>query len=101
MTMALFPQPEPNTYNTLKIEFEETGQFSSLFLDYIGGSKRVQPYYHLFPSIENFEAQLKNRKFSDEKRKNLNLALKNQHEGFKTSAALEKNLSSLLDKNTF
>jgi bacillithiol biosynthesis cysteine-adding enzyme BshC len=101
MIMALFPQPEPNTYNTVKIDFEETGQFSSLFLDYIGGNKRVQPFYHLFPSIENFEKQLKNKKFSDEKRKNLNLALTKQHEGFKTSAALAKNLSFLLEKNTF
>jgi bacillithiol synthase len=96
-------QSELNTYpvKIKKIDFEETGQFSSLFLDYIKGNKKVQQFYNLYPSLENFETQFKNRKFSDDKRKNLHIALSKQYECFKISPALEKNISSLLNKNTF
>jgi bacillithiol biosynthesis cysteine-adding enzyme BshC len=99
--MASFLQSELKAYNTVKLGYEETAQFSSLFLDYIKGHSNVQPFYDLLPSLENFKIQLKNKNFSDEKRKNLCTALTRQYEGFKMSPSVQNNISSLLNKNTF
>jgi bacillithiol biosynthesis cysteine-adding enzyme BshC len=97
------PEPDLNTYQNKihKISFQETGQFSTLFLDYIKGDQNVKRFFNLYPTLDNFEVQFKNKKFSDQKRKNLHLALKQQYLCFNVSPGLEKNISSLLNKNTF
>jgi bacillithiol biosynthesis cysteine-adding enzyme BshC len=85
--------------NLTQIPFEDTHQFSPLFLDYIHNVPHIQSFFHHYPSIENFEAQLKEKQFSQSQRAVLVEALDKQY------ASIEKQpnsiIQSLLEPNTF
>ncbi|WP_200975499.1 bacillithiol biosynthesis cysteine-adding enzyme BshC [Echinicola sp. 20G] len=83
------------------IEPECTGQFSPLFIDYIQKKTDLKPFYHQYPSLENFKAVIEKRNFGKDKRKVLKEALHQQYEGFELSEATTKNLDSLEEANTF
>jgi len=73
-----------------------TGQFSSLFLDYINQKENLKPFYNLYPSIDNFEKALENRKFPQQNREILVRVLESQY----TSAGLESPSIPLLGNDT-
>ncbi|WP_128545547.1 bacillithiol biosynthesis cysteine-adding enzyme BshC [Larkinella soli] len=56
-----------------------TGQFSSLFLDYISQQDTLRPFYNRFPTLEAFAEQAKERSFDDEKRQTLVRVLERQY----------------------
>ncbi len=86
---------------TICIDFEETNRFEAIFLDYIKQHASLQPFYNLFPSIENFEQQisLKKAQFSNESRKNLHKALSQQYK--KNTKKPQLTIDLLLNENTF
>ena len=73
-----------------------TGQFSSLFLDYINQKENLKPFYNLYPSIDNFKKALENRKFPQQNREILVRVLESQY----TSAGLESPSIPLLGNDT-
>ncbi|MGB0950024.1 MAG: bacillithiol biosynthesis cysteine-adding enzyme BshC, partial [Marinirhabdus sp.] len=85
------------------IAYAKTGYFSKIVCDYLEGGKALRPFYGRFPELENFKKQLeeKQRSFSQRYRDILVKSLKNQYGGTTIAAPTEKNIQSLLNKNTF
>ena len=85
------------------IPYLETGVFSSLILDYLAEKKEVKPFYHRFPQIEQFEAQIQEKQhhYSQSTRQILHKALVNQNSDLELSEVSQKNLTALKDSNTF
>jgi len=86
-----------------KIPLASTKSFSFFFLDYISNNEKLQPFYNRFPSIENFEAQLKEKSasFSDDNRSVLVDVLTQQYKDQKISKAVGSNIERLSNTNTF
>ena len=74
-----------------------TGQFSSLFLDYITKKDSLAPFYNRFPELPAFQEQLKDKTFDESKRQILVDALERQYE----SIANKPDFSLLRQPNTF
>lgn len=76
----------------------QTGQFPTLFLDYISRKDSLRPFYNRFPTPEAFAGQLADRQaFSSETRQVLVNTLERQYAGI----AKKPDLSVLLQPNTF
>ncbi len=80
-----------------QISFEQTQSFPTLFLDYINEKSSLKPFYSTFPTIENFEILIKNRRFSAGNRQILVETLKKQYQGFQQ----KPDFDILLNENTF
>jgi bacillithiol biosynthesis cysteine-adding enzyme BshC len=87
--------------NTQLFDFAQTGAFSALFLDYIQGQPKLQDFYGLKPSIENFAAQIEQKKnsYSSEFRQVLFQTIQNQYQSINLPAP--QNLELILQENTF
>lgn len=85
------------------LPFEDTGAFSSFFLDYVNQKKVLENFYSRYPSAENFADQIKQKEgtFSDESRKVLREVLEQQYAGLELTDAVKNNITSLSDKKTF
>ena len=86
---------------TEKITFKNTGYFSSLICDYMAQSKDVKDFYGLFPELENFKTQLKNKSFSQHHRDTLVSVLDKQYKDVDASANTLKHIDLLKKENTF
>ena len=86
-----------------KVSLAETRAFSPFFIDYIQQKNTLQPFYHRFPSIDNFRDQIKEKEasFSADHRAALVSVVKKQYENIQLSAEVEKSIVSLQSKNTF
>jgi len=87
--------------NLHQISFEETGRFSSTFLDYINNKETLKPFYNQAPKIESFESILANRNFDDGKRPVLVDASKKQYANTKLTKEVESNIQLLEENTTF
>lgn len=74
-----------------------TGQFSSLFLDYLQPKDTLTPFYNRFPESSAFRKQLEERSFEADKRSILVNTLDQQYR----SIANKPDLSVLLQPNTY
>lgn len=85
------------------ISFQNSGYFTPLVVDYLDQKRELQQLYHRFPSVENFEKQMEEKQshFSESNRKVLVSTLEKQYASVTSSAATRRNISSLLDQNTF
>lgn len=85
------------------LPYSKTGYFSSIVTDYLSEKKNIQPFYSFFPKQENFlkQLQLKKPSFTKENREVLVQQLQAQYKGIKMTAAVEKNMASLLKDTTF
>ena len=86
-----------------QIPYKETGYFSKIMLDYLEEKESIKPFYHRFPSIENFEAQIqeKSGSFPLENRKVLVSALEHQYQNIDVSTLTQQNINDLVLPNTF
>ena len=85
------------------IPYKNTGYFSSLMVDYLAEKESLAPFYHRFPMIDNFKAQLaeKSRSFKKENRKVLVASLNKQYQDFDISEATKSNINSLLSEHSY
>ena len=74
-----------------------TGQFSSLFLDYLDQKDSLRPFYNRFPTLSAFQDQISERTFDPQKRDVLVEALQRQYQ----SIPDKPDVSALLQPNTF
>ena len=78
--------------NLHQVEFEETGRFSSIFLDYIHNNKSLQPFYNQPPEIRSFEKIINQRNFDESKRIALVNTLEKQYDGIEISQEVSDNI---------
>ncbi len=85
------------------IPFRNTNYFSSLICDYLDEKEHLRPFYHRFPTLENFKSQIeeKQRSFHDESRSTLVKSLMKQYGGLSISSATLTNIDLLKETNTF
>lgn len=62
-----------------KIKLAETGQFSKMFLDYIGGSATLHHFYSYEPQIESFQQAIDDKAKEPTNRLLLATVLKEQY----------------------
>ncbi|MCH9659779.1 MAG: bacillithiol biosynthesis cysteine-adding enzyme BshC, partial [Bacteroidetes bacterium] len=88
---------------TKRFPYSDTGYFSKLMCDYLAREKTTESFYHQFPSIENFKAQLseKGASFSNSMRSVLVKQLNEQYMGMSISEATQNNIDALSSKDTF
>jgi len=84
-----------------KVDFKDTRQFSTLFLDYINGSDQLNEFYGNPPTQEGFEQQIKDKSLSQESRNILSDILTGQYEGLEISDRALDNISLLKEQNTY
>jgi bacillithiol biosynthesis cysteine-adding enzyme BshC len=86
------------------ISYAGTGSFSSLLTDYLAQKPELAPFYHRFPTLENFAAQIEEKKasYTPEARKRLVEALRRQY-GYapEPEPGIEASLLLLAEPTTF
>jgi len=92
------------------ISYQNSGYFSPMMNDYLDQKNNLQLLYNRFPSLENFEAQIIEKKinFNDngkfngyEKREILVSVLEKQYALLNTSGKTQNNIKLLNNSNTF
>ncbi len=83
------------------VEPECTGQFSTLFLDYLRQESQLQPFYQRYPTLENFEKGIHARIFGQEKRGLLADTFANQYNDMPLREKVEANIKALRHPTTF
>jgi bacillithiol biosynthesis cysteine-adding enzyme BshC len=84
-----------------KIELDEAHCFSGMFLDYIKGNESLKPFYENLPHIDQFESQIEQKSFSQEKRDTLVEVLSKQYKSFEISGAVSRNIDLLKENNSY
>lgn len=89
--------------SSIHFSYRETGYFSSLICDLIESSPHLSEFINRSPSLENFAAQIEEKKasYSPENRATLVTALRQQYQDIALSKSVEKNLKLLEEDNTF
>ncbi|MGL2963628.1 bacillithiol biosynthesis cysteine-adding enzyme BshC [Flavobacterium sp. RSB2_4_14] len=85
------------------ISYQKSGYFTKLMIDYLDKKPELNALYNRFPSIENFEGQIKEKEtnFPLENRSTLVTALTKQYQAFEISEATKGNIALLKDAKTF
>lgn len=90
------------------ISYQNSGYFSKLIVDYLNENPELQSLYHRFPKIENFKAQIEEKKSNFNSNDNLNNkrttlvnALEKQYSNFEISEVAKQNVKLLNDSKTF
>ncbi|MBP2830615.1 bacillithiol biosynthesis cysteine-adding enzyme BshC [Aquimarina sp. U1-2] len=85
------------------IPFRDTNYFSSLICNYLDQTSDLQPFYHRFPSIENFKDQIKEKQytFPPKHREVLVKSLQHQYRNIGCTQATKENLKYLEEQTTF
>lgn len=83
------------------ISFEDTKQFSKLFLDYINGESKLRSFYAYTPEIDSFKQAIEDKSKENTNRQLLVEVLKKQYSNISDSTTVTNNVNLLLDKNTF
>lgn len=85
------------------IPYKDTGYFSKLICDYLEENEAIKPFYNRFPSLENFEHQIEEKRkyFTKEKRHLLAKRIMHQYDTNYLSQATLSNVDLLKESNTF
>ncbi len=94
------------------ISYQNSGYFSPLMNDYLDQNINLQSLHNRFPNLENFEAQIKEKKFNfndnsndnfngSEKREILVSVLQRQYAKINTSETTLNNIQLLNNPDTF
>ena len=95
-------QTKPNM-PTDCIRYQNSGYFTSLIKDYLDQKSSLDSLYNRFPTVENFEAQIKEKgtNYNHDNRKILVHVLQKQYQNIRVSKATQLNISALGQSNTF
>lgn len=86
----------------LKIDYADTGAFSSLITDYLAQDSQLQAFYDRYPTEENFKQQIAAKApFPQEKREVLHQELTRQYASVDIHPEVKRNLELLWQPNTF
>ena len=86
-----------------EIKYNDTNQFSKLFVDYTEQKDNLKKLISEYPKIENFKKQIKvkSESFNHSIRPIIKTVIKNQYKGISLNNIQKKNLNSILNKNTY
>ena len=86
-----------------EIKYNDTNQFSKLFVDYTEQKDNLKKLISEYPKIENFKKQIKakSESFDQSVRPIIKTVIKNQYKGISLNNIQKKNLNSILNKNTY
>ncbi|WP_242926450.1 bacillithiol biosynthesis cysteine-adding enzyme BshC [Pontibacter vulgaris] len=85
-----------------KMDYAATGAFSQTITDYLAQNEKLKPFYNHFPSIDAFEAQIKEKEFTVKQRQVLHKALQEQYSSIsEISPKVQQSIDLLLQPNTF
>ncbi|WP_224744371.1 bacillithiol biosynthesis cysteine-adding enzyme BshC [Pontibacter aquaedesilientis] len=95
-------QMEVTDMKITKVDYAATGAFSQTIADYLSQSEKLQGFYHRFPTLEAFGAQLEEKTFTAEQRHTLHQALQEQYGSVADiHPAVQQNLALLQQPNTY
>ncbi len=85
------------------LPYHQTGYFSKLMCDYLAQNEVTRSFFHRFPQLDSFKAQLEEKQasFGQQSRTTLVAQLQIQYENTITSEATQNNIRSLASQNTF
>jgi len=87
------------------ISYQNSGYFSPLMNDYLNQKKELHSLYHYFPTLDNFEKQIEEKKINfngnDLKRQVLVEVLEKQYTKYDVSNVTLNNIQLLSNPNTF
>jgi bacillithiol biosynthesis cysteine-adding enzyme BshC len=84
-----------------RITYRNTAAFSTIALDYLDDAAALKPFYKHRPNLEGIKHAIAERKAFATNRKVLVDHLKEQYSAVEMSAAVNRNIESLLQENTF
>jgi bacillithiol synthase len=87
--------------NSYCIDYHQTHAFSKLFLDYVDGEEKLKEFYQFAPSLTSIPNAIAKKSKENINRNLLVDRLTHQYKNIKLSKSVEKNISSLTDKNTY
>ncbi|GAB3824004.1 hypothetical protein GCM10028895_31690 [Pontibacter rugosus] len=95
-------QMEVQTMKITKIDYAAISAFSQTITDYLCRGEQLRPFYNHFPTLEAFEAQLKEKSFSEAQRQTLHQALQEQYTSIsEVNTKVQQNIDLLQQSNTF
>ena len=83
-----------------EIPYQETNKFSELVIDYVTEKQKIEPFINRFPALDNFEKQIIEKKNHPVNRQILVEVLQQQNSNLSLSNQSQKNIKSLLSKET-
>lgn len=84
------------------VSYKESGYFSQLIVDYLEQHPDIRPFYHRFPSIKNFEDQIREKSENFTTDRNLLAdAIQKQYKDIPLSEKTRKNIDLLRSSSTF
>ncbi|GGW70959.1 bacillithiol biosynthesis cysteine-adding enzyme BshC [Winogradskyella epiphytica] len=88
------------------IPYRNTNYFSDFICNYLDENEELKDFYHRFPKLENFKAQIEEKQSNTkdtqkESRKVLVEVLKSQYKNLETSELTTEHIQSLASENTF
>ena len=93
---------EVQTMKVTKMDYATTGAFSKTVADYLCQDEKLMPFYNRFPALVSFEAQLKEKTFSEAQRQTLHQALQQQYTSIvSVNPMVQQNIDLLQQPNTF
>ena len=84
-----------------EISYQETNKFSNLVLDYLKKDEKLKPFINHFPTLENFEKQITEKKTHSIDRVVLVDVLNKQNTSLSLSEKSKLNIESLKENSTF
>jgi bacillithiol biosynthesis cysteine-adding enzyme BshC len=84
-----------------EISYQETNKFSNLVLDYLKKDEKLKPFINHFPTLENFEKQITEKKSHSIDRVVLIDVLNKQNTSLSLSEKSKLNIESLKENSTF
>ena len=84
-----------------EFEYEKTGFFSKLILDYLNGNPKLRPFYRYPPDFERFEGILETLKQRQYDREMLVQTFERQYEGLDASELCRQHIGELRQANAF
>ena len=84
-----------------EISYQETNKFSNLVLDYLKKDEKLKPFINHFPTLENFEKQITEKKTHSIDRVVLIDVLNKQNASLSLSEKSKLNIESLKENSTF
>ena len=96
--MPTFATTRDLQMQTARIPYAETGRFSRLINDYLAKDEGINPFYNRFPSLENLDAQRREKASFKTPREILVRQLEAQ---YKSLGKVPENVYKLLNPNAF
>lgn len=84
-----------------QIKLTETGNFESLFINYLDGNEKVKNFYKFIPSLDGLKESINNRLFVNTDRNTLVKVLEEQYSDVEIASIVSDNIQKLKAPTTF